>query len=52
MPESANDAVTTVHCILAIANIVGNTLVCVIILKNRELRYAEIEINDYAPQQN
>lgn len=38
MSESADDAITTVHCILVIANIVGNTLVCVIILKNREMR--------------
>lgn len=38
MSESTDDAVTTVHCILVIANIVGNTLVCVIIMKNREMR--------------
>lgn len=38
MSESADDAVTAVHCILVIVNIVGNTPVCVIILKNREMR--------------
>ena len=48
--ESVEAAVTTAHCILVTANIVGNTLVCVIILKNREMRYAEIEIQNYAPQ--
>jgi len=49
MPESANDAVTTVLCILVIANIVGNSLVCVIILKNREMRYAKMETQNYSP---
>lgn len=38
MSESTDDTVTTVHCILVIANIVGNTLVCVIIMKNKEMR--------------
>lgn len=38
MSESTDNAVTTVHCILVIANIVGNTLVCVIIMKNKEMR--------------
>ena len=42
MSESADDAVTMVHCILAIANIAGNALVCVIIMRNREMRYVEI----------
>ena len=50
MSESADDAVTTVHCILAIANIAGNALVCVIIMRNREMRYVEIiETQNYAP---
>ena len=49
MSESADDAVTTVHCILVIANIVGNTLVCVIIMKNREMRYVKIETQNYVP---
>lgn len=43
MSESAEAAVTAVHCILVITNIAGNSLVCVIIIKNREMRYVEIQ---------
>ena len=49
MSESADVAIITVHCILVIANIVGNTLVCVIIMKNREMRYVKIETQNYEP---
>ena len=43
MSESAEAAVTAVHCILVITNIAGNILVCAIIIKNREMRYVEIQ---------
>ena len=35
-------AVTTVLSILVIVVIMGNSLVCVIVMRNRDLRYAEI----------
>lgn len=38
--ESAQIAITTVHSILVISNIAGNSLVCVVILKNQDMRYA------------
>ena len=34
-------AITTVASVLAIVNIVGNSLVCAIIKKNRDMRYAD-----------
>ena len=38
---AAQIAVTTVQSLLIILNIAGNTLVCVIIVKNKDMRYAE-----------
>jgi len=41
----ANDiAIITVHGIAFIVNIVGNFLVCLIIKRNRDMRYAEINL--------
>lgn len=37
--ESAKIAIVTVHSILTIVNIIGNSLVCVVILKNNVMRY-------------
>lgn len=39
MSESAGVATKTFLSILVIANVVGNTLVCVIIMRNRDMRY-------------
>ena len=39
MSESAGAAITTALSILVIIDIVGNSLVCVIIKRNRDLRY-------------
>ena len=39
MAESAQIARTTVQLLLVILNIAGNSLVCVIIVKNQEMRY-------------
>ena len=39
MPESADVAITTVTVILIITSIVGNSLVCAVIKKNRDMRY-------------
>ena len=41
MSESAAFAITTVLSILAIVDIVGNTLVCLIIWRNQDMRYAK-----------
>ena len=38
--ESAQIAVTTVHSFLALLDIAGNSLVCVVILRNQDMRYA------------
>ena len=38
--ESPKIAITTVQSVLVILNIVGNSLVCVAILKNKDMRYA------------
>lgn len=46
MSESADIAIATVLSVLCIGNIVGNSLVCIIIMRNREMRY-EIEIMMY-----
>ena len=37
--ESAKTAIVTVHSILTIVNIIGNSLVCVVIIKNKATRY-------------
>ena len=39
MSESTQIARTTVQSLLVILNIAGNCLVCVIIMKNQEIRY-------------
>ena len=39
MPESANVAMAAVTFILIITSIVGNSLVCAVIKKNRDMRY-------------
>lgn len=36
--ESAQIAITTVHSVLAIVNLTGNTLVCAVIVKNPDMR--------------
>lgn len=36
--ESAKTAIVTVHSILTIVNIIGNSLVCVVIIKNKVMR--------------
>jgi hypothetical protein len=41
MPETASVAITTVLSVLVIVNIVGNSLVCAIIKRNRDMRYVE-----------
>lgn len=42
MPEST--AIAAVHAFVFIVNIVGNTLVCVIIKRNQDMRYARIKL--------
>ena len=42
MAGSDDIAIATVHCIVFIVNIVGNSLVCAIIKRNRDMRYANI----------
>ena len=37
--DSAKIAIITVHSLLTIVNIVGNSLVCVVIMKNTLMRY-------------
>ena len=39
MSEIASVAMTTVLCILVAVDIAGNSLVCLIIKKNRDMRY-------------
>ena len=39
MAESADVAITTVTFMLVIVSIVGNTLVCAVIKRNRDMRY-------------
>ena len=38
--ESVQIATTTIHSTLLVLNIVGNSLVCAIIIKNQDMRYA------------
>jgi len=42
MAGSDDIAIITVHCVVFVVNIVGNSLVCLIIKRNRDMRYAEI----------
>lgn len=44
MLQSADVAITTVLTLLAIVDIVGNSLVCAIIKRNRVMRYVEYEM--------
>ena len=39
MSESAQIAISAVQSLLVILNIAGNSLVCVIIVKNQDMRY-------------
>ena len=39
--DSAEVVLIVVHSVLVIVNIAGNVLVCVIILRNRDMRYAD-----------
>ena len=39
--DSAEVVLIVVHSVLIIVNIAGNVLVCVIILRNRDMRYAD-----------
>lgn len=41
MFEIASVAITTVLSVLVLVDIVGNSLVCAIIKRNREMRYVE-----------
>jgi len=41
MLELANVAIATVTSILAIASIIGNSLVCAVVKKNRDMRYSD-----------
>ncbi len=45
MLESAGIAIATVHSILIVIDIVGHSLVCAIVKKNRDMRYAQAKIN-------
>ena len=40
-------AIATVHCIVFIVNIVGNSLVCAIIKRNKDMRYVNINYEYY-----
>ena len=45
MFESADVVITTVLSLLVIVDIMGNSLVCAIIKRNRVMRYVESEIH-------
>ena len=45
MIDSVGIAIATVHSMLIVINVVGNCLVCVIVKKNRDMRYVETETN-------
>ena len=45
MLQSADVAITTVLTLLVVVDIVGNSLVCAIIKRNRVMRYVESEIH-------
>ena len=44
MFESTDVAITAVLSILIVTDIVGNSLVCFIIIRNQDMRYADIII--------
>lgn len=41
--EPVQAVITTVFTVLVITDIVGNTLVCAVIIKSQEMRYVENE---------
>ena len=41
--KASQIAITTMQCFLVILNITGNSLVCVIIMKNQDMRYVFLE---------
>ena len=41
MTGSDDIAIITMHCVVFIANIVGNSLVCLIIKRNTDMRYVD-----------
>lgn len=45
--EVAPVAIVTVLSSLVVTNILGNSLVCVMITRNRDMRYVEIELLFY-----
>lgn len=46
MLEAAGIAIATMSCLLIIIDIVGNCLVCMIVKKNRDMRYVQTEITE------
>lgn len=48
MAGSDDIAIATVHCIVFIVNIVGNSLVCAIIKRNKDMRYVNINYEYYS----
>ena len=40
--KSSVIVITTVHALLATLNIAGNSLVCVVIIKNQDMRYVKL----------
>ena len=42
MSEAANVAITTVACIFVVINVLGNCFVCLVIRRNRDMRYVEL----------
>ena len=42
MSEAANVGITTVACIFVVVNVVGNSFVCLVIRRNRDMRYVEL----------
>lgn len=44
--QSADVAITTVLSFLVFANIVGNSIVCLIIMKNRDMRYVDVKMQE------
>ena len=47
--ESVQAVITTIFTVLVITDIVGNSLVCAVIIKSQEMRYAE---NEYLNSRN
>ena len=42
MAGSDDIAIATIHCIVFVVNILGNSLVCAIIKRNKDMRYTKI----------